>query len=413
LALATDQWPQIIAHADMDAFYASVEQLDDPRLRGKPLLVGPRSGRGVVLTASYEARPFGVGSAMPMARALKLCPQALVVPPRFERYRELSAQIMNTFRDFSPKVEPLSLDEAFMEMSGAQHIFGPPQAMGQAIKDAIHQVTGGLRASVGVATSKYVAKVASGHAKPDGLTIVTAEEAVSWLAPMSIARLWGAGPKTQSRMRALNLNTIADVAAADPVMLNAKLGQAGRHFFDLAHARDPRPVHNQRTAHSMSSDRTLQQDVTSLAEIRQHLKRCADRIGRRLRRKAFVAGGVRVKLKTSKFELLSRQCTLLEPTNTASELFDAAVTLLARIDHPGPFRLVGLAAHSLVHEPKTVQLSLFNPNNPTRQLEKTLDQLADRYGDGIVRRARDLSKTTIGDFNPDLDGLDDLDKLAE
>ena len=279
-----DRWQQIVAHADMDAFYASVEQLDDPSLRGKPVLVGPRSGRGVVLTASYEARPSGVGSAMPMATALRLCPEAVVVPPRFERYSELSARIMSAFGDFSPRVEPISLDEAFMEMTGAEHIFGPPRSMGQAIKDAVYDVTGGLTASVGVASSKYVAKVASGHAKPDGLTIVAAEEAISWLAPMPVARLWGAGPKTQARMQELGLNIIADIAAADPEMLIDQLGHAGRRFFELAHARDPRTVQNHRAARSMSSDRTLKNDVVAVSEIRQHLRRSADRIGRQIGR---------------------------------------------------------------------------------------------------------------------------------
>jgi DNA polymerase-4 len=397
----------------MDAFYASVEQLDDPSLRGKPLLVGARSGRGVVLTASYEARPFGVGSAMPMAKALKLCPHALVVPPRFERYSELSARIMETFRDFSPRVEALSLDEAFMEMSGAEHIFGPPQAMGRAIKEAVYEATGGLTASVGIAATKYVAKVASDHAKPDGLTIVTADEAVAWLAPMSVARLWGAGPKTQARLRELGLNTIADVAAADPEMLRDKLGHAGSHFFDLAHARDPRRVENHRVARSMGSDRTLTNDVVERSEICQHLRRSADRIGRRLRRKGFLAGGVRVKLKTSQFELLTRQCTLAEPTDVANDLYDAGVTLLDRFNHPGPFRLVGLAAHDLVKQPEGTQLSLLGGDENQRQLETTLDELAQRYGDGVVRRARDLGGATVSDFNTNLDFVADTDTDAD
>ena len=403
----------MVAHADMDAFYAAVEQLDDPRLRGKPVLVGPRSGRGVVLTASYEARPFGVGSAMPMAKALKLCPDALVVPPRFERYGELSARIMTVFRDFSPRVEPLSLDEAFMEMAGAEHIFGPPHVMGQAIKDAVKEATGGLTASVGVGATKYVAKVASGHAKPDGLTIVTADEAVAWLAPMSVARLWGAGPKTQAQLRALGLNTIGDVASADLEMLRDKLGHAGNHFYELAHARDPRRVESQRVARSMGSDRTLKEDVVSRSDICQHLRRSADRIGRRLRRKKFLAGGVRVKLKTSQFQLLTRQCTLAEPSDTASGLYQAAVTLLDKFDHPGPFRLVGLAAHSLVKEPEQGQLSLLDESGEQRELETTLDQLAERFGEGVVRRARDLGRSTVSDFTVNLDFVADSDEGSD
>ncbi len=168
-------WERIVAHADMDAFYAAVEQLDNPDLRGKPLLVGPQSRRGVVLTASYEARPFKVGSAMPMAQAVERCPDAIIVPPRFERYEEVSAEIMKVFADFSPLVEPLSLDEAFLEMTGAEDFFGPPRTMGEKLKTAIREATGGLTVSVGLSATKYVAKVASAHRKPDGVTVVPPE----------------------------------------------------------------------------------------------------------------------------------------------------------------------------------------------------------------------------------------------
>ena len=176
-------WERIVAHADMDAFYAAVEQLDDPALRGRPILVGSKSRRGVVLTASYEARPFDVGSAMPMVRAMKRCPNAVIVPPRFDRYEEVSVSIMNVFADFSPDVEPLSLDEACLEMSGAEDIFGPPASMGRRLKDAVREATGGLTVSVGLSGTKYVAKVASAHRKPDGLTVVAPEDARAMTRP--------------------------------------------------------------------------------------------------------------------------------------------------------------------------------------------------------------------------------------
>jgi len=185
--MTTAKWPRVIVHADMDAFYAAIEQLDDPALRGRPLLIGPPSARGVVLTASYEARPFGVGSAMPMARARKLCPQALVVPPRFERYQEVSATIMRLFGEFSPHVEPLSLDEAFLDMTGSERLFGSPEQIGLRLKRAVRDATGGLAVSVGISGTKYVAKVASGHGKPDGLTIVAPADAAAWLAPQPVS----------------------------------------------------------------------------------------------------------------------------------------------------------------------------------------------------------------------------------
>jgi DNA polymerase-4 len=224
MILSDKVWPRVVAHADMDAFYAAVEQLDDPALRGRPLLVGSASGRGVVLTASYEARPYGVGSAMPMAKARRLCPSAVIVPPRFDRYQDVSRTIMDVFYDFSPEVEALSLDEAFLDMTGSERLFGTPESIGRRLKTAVREATGGLTASVGLSATKYVAKVASGYRKPDGLTVVAAEEARAWLAPFPVSRLWGAGPKNQARLHNIGLHTIGDVADADPIFLSRQLG---------------------------------------------------------------------------------------------------------------------------------------------------------------------------------------------
>ena len=232
-----NDWPRIVVHADMDAFYAAVEQLDDPALRGRPVLVGPRSARGVVLTASYEARRYGVASAMPVAQALRRCPEAIIVGPRLGRYEEVSAQVMDTLADFSPRVEPLSMDEAFVDMTGAEGLFGSPRQMGFKIKQAVREATR-LNISVGVASTKYVAKVASAHDKPDGLTVVPADRAKAWLAPLPVDRLWGAGKKTVPRLHALGLTTIGDVATANASVLR-RLGNLGMHFQDLANARGP------------------------------------------------------------------------------------------------------------------------------------------------------------------------------
>jgi DNA polymerase IV len=260
-------WARIVAHADMDAFYAAIEQLDDPALQGRPVLVGPRSDRGVVLTASYEARPYGVGSAMPMAKARRMCPSAIIIPPRFDRYQEVSETIMRVFSNFSPDVEALSLDEAFLEMTGSEQLFGDPECVGSRLKAAIREATGGLTASVGLSATKYVAKVASACQKPDGLTVVRPEDAKAWLAPFPVSRLWGAGPKTQARLHKLGLHTIGDVADADPLFLSAKLGSAGLHFHTLAQAEDPRPVIGRRTSKSMGSEHTLDRDVCEKEDI--------------------------------------------------------------------------------------------------------------------------------------------------
>lgn len=401
-------WPRIVLHADMDAFYAAVEQLDDPSLRGKPVLIGPKSHRGVVLTASYEARQFGVGSAMPVAEARRRCPQAIMVSPRFARYQEISEQVMNIFGDFSPSVEALSLDEAFLEMTGSTHFFGDPLNMGRLVKQAVFDVTR-LNISVGVSATKYVAKVASAHDKPNGLTVVPPWQARQWLAPLPVNRLWGVGKKTSPKLNAIGLHTIGDIAAADTRFLKHHLGSQGLHFYELAHARDPRRVLRGRAAKSIGSDRTLSEDVQRKEDIVVHLRRSAERIARRLRRKGYVARGVRVRLKSTRFESLSRQRSIPAPIDTAEALLAVAEQLLAQFDHQGPFRLVGMAAFDLCWREDPQQFDLF-ASAGQRKLETTMDHLAERFGKDMVLRARDLDgHGTISSNGVNLDFLDYAD----
>ena len=378
----------------MDAFYAAIEQLDDPRLRGRPLLVGSDSARGVVLTASYEARSSGAGSAMPMLRARRLCPEALVVPPRFERYQQVSELIMATLADFSPLVEPLSLDEAFLDMTGSTRLFGDPKSIGTRIKSAMRERTGGLTASVGISGTRYVAKVASGFRKPDGLTIVPPDAMRDWLAPLPVSSLWGAGPKTTERLRALGFETIGQVAATDPAQLERSLGALGKRFFSLANGVDPREVVGSRRAHSVGSERTLNVDVVRRADIEAHLRLAADTVAQRLRRSQRRARGVRVKLKTTDFRLLTRQCLLTEPTDVAAVLFARAAALLGDFDDAGPFRLVGLAVYDIdLADAKVPQLDLLPAaGNRARRLETAIDALIGRFGSGVVQRAGDLDR---------------------
>lgn len=401
--------PRIVMHADMDAFYAAIEQLDDPSLRGRPVLIGGREGRGVVLTASYEARPWGVGSAMAMAVALRRCPQAVVVPPRFQRYTEVSRTIMGVFADFSPQVEPLSLDEAFLEMTGAEGVFGPPAEMGRRLKDAVREATGGLTVSVGISGTKYVAKVASDHRKPDGLTIVPPAQARAWLAPQPLRVLWGAGPVTVGRLEALGFRTVGDLARADPEVLQRQLGSMGPHLHRLALAQDPRSVRSGRRARSVGSERTLGVDVWRREDLCLHLRRSADQIARRLRRKQLLAGGVRVKLKTGSFQSSSRQLTLRRPTQVAAELMAAAEALLDRFEHREAYRLVGLAAFDLRPECPE-QLDLFAEQargHPRRlRLEQALDSVAARFGRGALHRAEDLAHPRGMRMAPNLDFLE-------
>jgi DNA polymerase IV len=375
----------------MDAFYAAIEQLDDPALRGRPILVGSPSNRGVVLTASYEARPYGVGSAMPMAQARRLCPSAAIIPPRFDRYQEISQTIMRVFSDFSPEVEALSLDEAFLDMTGSEQLFGDPQSIGRRLKDAVREATGGLTASVGLSATKYVSKVASACQKPDGLTVVPPEQAKAWLAPLPVSWLWGAGPKTQARLHQLGLRTIEEVADADPEFLSAKLGRAGLHFHALAQAEDPRPVIGHRTSKSIGSEHTLDKDVYEKAEIKLHLRQSADVIGRHLRQKSYVAFGLGVKLKTTGFQILTRQRRLSEPTDVTERIYSVGVALLDEFDHAGPFRLVGMVAYDLAGIEDRVQLNLFGTSARQRRLEVAIDELAERFGIDVVYRANDLT----------------------
>jgi DNA polymerase-4 len=399
-------WPRVIAHADMDAFYAAIEQLDDPALRGRPVLVGPPTARGVVLTASYEARPNGVGSAMPMTRARRLCPDAVIVPPRFDRYQEVSKTIMEVFGTFSPEVEAISLDEAFLDMTGSEQLLGDPSSMGRRLKEAVREATG-LTTSVGMSATKYVAKVASACRKPDGLTIIPPVEARAWLAPLPVSWLWGAGPKTQTCLHQLGLRTIGDVAEADPQFLSAKFGRAGLHFHALAKAEDPRQVSRQRNPKSIGSEHTLDEDICGTRQIKCHLRRSAEAVGRRLRQKRYMAFGVGVKLKTTHFQVLTRQRRLSEPTDITETLYSSGVGLLEEFDDPGPFRLVGMVAYDLVATADRVQLDLFGTSARQRCLELALDDLAARFGAGVVVRADDLAQPRRGRRTANLDFLDD------
>ena len=280
--------------------------------------------------------------------------------------------------------------------------------IGRRLKAAIREATGGLTASVGLSATKYVAKVASACQKPDGLTVVRREEAKAWLAPLLVSWLWGAGPKTQARLHQLGLHTIGDVAHADPRFLSAKLGRAGVHLHTLAHAEDPRPVIGGRASKSIGSEHTLDEDVREKADIKFHLRRSADTIGRRLRKKSYVAFGVGIKLKTTEFQILSRQHRLSELTDVAGgRLYSVGVDLLSHIDHPGPFRLIGMVAYDLVDIDDVVQLDLFSTFARQRRLEVAIDGLADRFGTNAVHRADDLNKPAGTRLAPTLDFLDD------
>ena len=388
-------WPRIILHADMDAFFAAVEQLDRPELRGKALLIGGTGPRGVVSTASYEARPFGVGSAMPMAVARRRCPNAIVLPPRFERYREVSQVVMRTLGSFSPLVEPLSVDEAFVDMTGCEALSGEPRAMGEAVRRAVFEATN-LTVSVGISTTKYVAKVASDYGKPDGLTVVGPEAVADFLHPLPIGRLWGVGPRTRERLEAQGIATIGDVAAGDVATLEGWLGSLGSHVHALANGCDTREVVPEREAKSIGSENTLDEDIVGETEIRPWLLRAADTVARRMRDEEVSARGVRVKLRTADFRLHTRQTMLANATHATRPIVEAAEALLQEFDLELPVRLVGVAVFDFLEGSgeEGQQLDLFAEEESVHdeRLDRTLDAVRKRFGKEALTRARNLGR---------------------
>lgn len=373
-----------IIHVDMDAFYASVEQRDDPSLRGKPVIVGGHPKRGVVLAASYEVRPFGVRSAMSMMQATQLAPDAIVVPPRGEAYAQASEAVHEIFERYTPLIEPLSLDEAFLDVSASTSLFGTPAEIAQKIRADIKKETD-LPASAGIATVKFVAKIASDMAKPNGQLEVPPGEEKAFLAPLPIARLWGVGPKTEEHLHRLHLRTIGDVAEKELVWLESKLGESGLHFHQLANGLDERTVIPDRAAKSIGSEDTFQEDTRDQAVLSAHIHAQALRVARRLRRAKLVARVVVLKLKLADFKLMTRRKTLDAPTDDGQLLFEEALQLLKK-EYPLPkkVRLTGVSAHGLIDE--AGQLGLFDAPREKRaqRLNYTLDEIAERFGASAV-----------------------------
>ena len=377
---------RVILHVDMDAFYAAVEQRDDPSLRGKPVIVGGRARRGVVSTASYEARPFGVHSALPMGQALQLCPQAIVIAPRISHYAEVSEQVMDVLSTFSPEVEPLSLDEAFLDMSGSERLFGDPVEMARAVRAAVLERTQ-LTCSVGVASNKFLAKLASDLNKPDGYSVVPFGDEAAFVAPLPLRKLWGVGPKAAARLEGLGLRTIGDVARADLADLEAKLGPSqARHLHAIASGHDERVVVSDHDRKSVGSEVTLERDLRGRPAVEATLKDQCARVARHLRRENLVAKGLRVKIRyTRGFRLQTHQGPLPVACDDSATLVATAVELLDRFDLDKPIRLVGAAAYELEPREAARQLDLFQQqkSDERSRLEHTLDDIRSRFGDKI------------------------------
>jgi len=375
-----------IVHADLDAFYASVEVLDDPSLRGKPVIVGGGpNDRGVVSAASYEARSFGVHSAMPLRTAGRRCPQGVFLSGRPERYRELSERVMSIFGDYTPLVEPISLDEAFLDVSDSAAAFGDGATIARRIKDRVRDEVG-LVVSVGVAANKLCAKVASDLRKPDALVVVPPGEEAAFLAPLPIRRLWGVGPQAQAALADYGVTVIGQLAAIPPGTLHRRFGRHGDDLAARARGEDRSPVHPMQAPKSVGHEHTFDTDTADVARLEATLLDLAESVASRLRRHDLAAGSVQLKLRYEGFETLTLQAPLPRQTREPQPLYAAVLALLRRTLITGRgVRLIGLTAINLTD---AQQLTLFDSSERTDRLTRSIDVVRDRFGEGAITRAR-------------------------
>jgi DNA polymerase-4 len=384
--METSSRTRAIIHLDMDAFYAAVEVLDDPELKGKPVIVGGSKERGVVSSASYEARKFGVHSAQPIATAARLCPQGVFLPVRMWRYQEISQQIFQIFQRFSPLVEPLSLDEAFLDVTGSTRLFGTPEEIARKIKEQVVEETG-LTVSAGVAPSKFVAKIASDMQKPDGLTIVPEGKVEEFLEPLPIEKLWGVGKATRKILAHLGVRTIGDLGLLSSKLLVRKLGKQGLHLYLLAKGVDEREVEPEREVKSVGHEDTYPIDISDVEEARKQLLSLATRVAKRLRGYGLVGKTVTLKVKYYDFVQITRSITLGEPTDDNRKIFQTCCDLLEKTEvGRRPVRLLGISLSQLSDSDETKQLALFAVEEPdrSRRLNKALDTISEKFGDKAI-----------------------------
>lgn len=387
-------------HVDMDAFFASIEQLDHPEYKGHPVIVGGLSSRGVVATCSYEARKFGVHSAMPISRAKKLCPDGIYVYPRMDRYKEVSHQIFSIMKEFTPYIEPLSIDEAFLEVSGMSTMYSGPKALGRAIKDRVYEQTG-LIISAGLAPNKFLAKLASDLDKPDGLVVIPYGREKEILAPLPIKRIWGVGPHTEKRLKAGGFHLMRHIQALpDERSLIPIVGNQARRIWELANGIDERPVETDRKIQSIGAEETYEEDLVDGSAIELEFRYFANRLSKRLRKRNLLGHTVSIKVRYDDFTTVSRQKRLDTPSDHEHVFFETALLLWNKlmqdktskqpkgtifIDPPGPIRLLGLTVSGLDEE-VPMQDSLFeSPRNENEnKLAGVLDSLESKFGETAV-----------------------------
>lgn len=380
----------MILHIDMDAFYASVEQLDNPDLRGKPVMVGGFSNRGVVTAASYEARKFGVHSAMPMFKAKKLCPQGIVVSGRMERYREVSKKIFSLLETLTPLVEPVSIDEAYVDLTGCKRILGTEQEIALGIKQRIREAVD-LSCSIGIAPVKFLAKIASDINKPDGLTIITPDQVPSFIESLPIRKVPGVGKVMLKTIAQLGIETLGDINKFPEKMISKRFGKFGRRLISLSKGSDDSAVTPHLEPKSISTESTLSEDTSDLNLLRRHLLKAADEVGRRLRKHRLKTKTVSIKIKLSDFKQITRSVTITEPTHSSKTIYQSALALLSRYRLPKKVRLIGVGASNLVDSKTPSQPGLFHQGEKTvdnwEKVEKAVDDISSKFGKDAIKKA--------------------------
>ena len=380
---------RVILHIDMDAFYASVEQVDHPAIKGKPVIVGGRSNRGVVCAASYEARKFGVRSAMPIFQAKQKCPNGVYLPVRMARYQEVSREVMDILAEFSPLVEQVSVDEAYMDISGIDRVLGSPRKMGLQIKQSIREATS-LTSSIGIAPNKFLAKIASDLEKPDGLTRIEPKEVLPFIATLPIRKVLGVGEKTVCRLEEIGVHMLGDVQKIGESLLLERTGKFGRRLLDLSKGIDESPVVPYSEPKSISSEETLAKDSDDMDVLKRVLLMQSELVGRRARAKGLMGTTVTLKLKRADFRQMTRSVTIEEPTSSSNAIYEQIVKLLERVK-VSKFRLVGVGLSNLVStEESKKQLNLFQGVDPTKkpwaEAEKAMDAIKERFGGDAIKR---------------------------
>ena len=383
---------RVIAHVDMDAFFASIEQLDDPKLRGRPVIVGadPKNGkgRGVVAAASYEARKFGIHSAQPISQAFRLCPNGVFVRPRFVRYVELSDRIMSVLESFTPLVEPASLDEAYLDLTGTERLIGDVEFAGKKIKrDIVDSIR--LTASVGIGPNKLIAKMASDFRKPDGLVIIREGEVREFLDPLSVKKLWGVGAKTAARLESLGIRSVRDVSRYAEKDLVRALGSFGRWLLESSMGIDDTPVTPDREAKSISNETTFEVDTGDSGLIRSVLLELAEKVGHRLRRHGLTGKTMELTIRFEDFATKTRRRTLAKPTDLTDSIYSSVLSLIRPFESDRrKIRLLGVGVSNLIPADR-IQMELFDTGEhlKRKKVHEAVDRLKEKFGDEIVTRA--------------------------